>query len=280
MSQSHLSGSTFNSSNASLIISRCFTTLIGTAVLLRQGITGLTKSLEATSLSHLWAMGFGAVNVDSLVSVISAQGNGGLFAMILLSNLPQAILSFLYLLYNGLFTCMLQADEWSQFCAQRKALRVSSPTGAQRSTYFLHLPYVYSIPLMILSGLLHWLVSQSIFLAKVTVYQIDGSEDLDSDISTCGYSNIAIIFTLIVGTIVVAVGICNGFRRFKSSIPLVASCSAAISAACHASADDANASLLPVMWGAVEREGEGVGHCCFSSQKVEALVAGKLYAAL
>ena len=78
----------------------------------------------------------------------------------------------------------------------------------------------------------------------------------------------------------VAAGIFNGFRRFKSSIPLVASCSAAISAACHASADNVNASLLPVMWGAVDTEGEGVGHCCFSSQKVERLIAGKLYAAL
>lgn len=225
-------------------------------------------------------MGFGAVNANSLVATNNAQGNGGLFLIILLSNVPQAILSFLYLMYNGLFTCMLQANEWSQFSSQRKALRVSSPTGAQRSTYFLHLPYVYSVPLMILSGLLHWLVSQSIFLAKVTVYNFDGSEDTDEDISRCGYSNIAIIFTLIVGTVVVAIGILNGFRRFQSGIPLVGSCSAAISAACHAPADDVNASVLPVMWGEVEKGGEAVGHCCFSSQKVERFIAGKLYAGL
>ena len=272
----------FSSSNASLITSRCFITLIGTTVLLAQGIYGLTNqglsTSQAKSLSNLWAMGFGAVNANSLVAVINAQGNGGLFAIILLSNLPQAILSFLYLMYNGLFTCMLQVKEWSQFCSQRKALRVSSPTGAQRSTYFLQLPYIYSVPLMILSGILHWLVSQSIFLAKVTVYKFNGLEDPSADISTCGYSNIAIIFTLGVGTIVAAAGILNGFRRFKSGIPLVASCSAAISAACHAPADDVDASLRPVMWGEVKMERAQVGHCCFSSQKVEGLIAGKLYA--
>ena len=132
------------------------------------------KLSVSSSLSSLWDIGFGAVNANSLVVTgITSTGSGGLLLNILLANLPQGIFSFLYLTYNGLYTCMLPADEWSRFAHQRKSLRVTSPTGPQRSTYYLHLPYLYSIPLLILSGALHWLVSQSIFLARVTVFTSD-----------------------------------------------------------------------------------------------------------
>lgn len=43
-------------------------------------------------------------------------------------------------------------------------------TGQQRSTYRLQLPYVYGVPLVIISSGLHWLVSQSLFLARVTMF--------------------------------------------------------------------------------------------------------------
>lgn len=64
-------------------------------------------------------------------------------------------------------------------------------------------------------------------------------------------------------------------------MPLIGSCSAAISAACHPLQNDPDASLLPVMWGAVAVESEdAVGHCCFSSLEVSPPVDGKVYAGL
>jgi hypothetical protein len=68
---------------------------------------------------------------------------------------------------------MFLADEWSHFAKERKPLRVSSPTGL---TYFLQLPYRIALPLLVMSGLLHWLVSQSIFLAVVSEYDEIGNE--------------------------------------------------------------------------------------------------------
>ena len=198
-------------------------------------------------------------------------------APILLANAPQVILSFLFLTYNGLFSSMLLMEEWSGFAHERKALRVSWPVGVQRSTFWLQLPYKYGVPLMIMSGVLHWFVSQSIFL--VHVIQLDHEDNVDpkNSISTCGYSNIAIISVIILGSIIVLLGLLAGSRKYKEGMPLVGSCSAAISAACHPLKDDPDASLLPLMWGAVETT-DSVGHCCFSSLDVSRPVEGNVYA--
>ena len=176
---------------------------------------------------------------------------------------------------------MLLAKEWSAFASKRSFLRVTTPIGRQRSTYRLQLPYRYGVPLLVGSGTLHWLVSQSIFLARVTV--LDSLKLENSSISTCGYSLMALIFAVILGSIIVLVGIAYGFRKTSGGIPLVGSCSGAISAACHPPAADVNASSKRVMWGAVAAvnindSDDRVGHCCFTSFEVEAPIVGRLYA--
>ena len=72
-----------------------------------------------------------------------------------LANIPQVLLSYLYLCFNALYTCMLVASEWAGYFYHRKPLRVTSPTGQQRSSYWLQLPFTYAIPLTVASGLLH-----------------------------------------------------------------------------------------------------------------------------
>ena len=171
---------------------------------------------------------------------------------------------------------MLLGHEWSGYAHVRKPLRVTTPAGSQRSTYRLQLPYKYGIPLLVLSGTLHWLVSQSIFLARVDYYY-NGILDKYQSISTLGYSCIAIITVIALGGIVVLVGVLHGFRRYKPGVPLVGSCSAAISAACHRPNEDVDAPFKPVMWGAVE-SGNPIGHCCFTSFEVTKPVKGQVYA--
>lgn len=222
-----------------------------------------------------------------------------MIATVLIANSPQILLSFLYFAYNGVFTCMLLAEEWSLYATKRNFLRVTSPAGGQRSTYRLQLPYRYGIPLLIGSSMLHWFVSQSIFLARVNVIGYTGIGIGDAytgfgtkegeipgiGVSTCGYSPIAMIFVIILGSVIVLLGICFGFRKSRGGMPLAGSCSAAISAACHLPEADVNASLKRVMWGVIaedsfQYEGECVGHCSFTSAKVEAPVVGKCYAGL
>ncbi len=230
------------------------------------------------SLSYFWQLGYGTVT-SQLMIAWSLPGTGGLLINILVANSPQVLLSFLYFTYNGIFTCMLLADEWAGYAHDRKPLRVTSPSGSQRSTYRLQLPYKYGVPLLILSGTLHWLVSQSLFIARISAFTSEGVEDQSMSISQIGYSNIAIITVIALGILVVLLGILNGFRIFQPGMPLAGSCSAAISAACHRPKEDVDATQKSLMWGVVEVEGD-IGHCCFTSFRVQKPTVGKLYAGL
>ena len=253
----------------------CISTLIVAGALLGIGLQN--TQLRSRNISYLWGLGFGNVTSESLVGW-NIPGSGGLLLNVLVANSPQALLSFLFLTYNGLYTCMLMAKEWSDYAYERKTLRVTNPVGDQRSTYRLQLPYRYGIPLTVLSGILHWLVSQSLFLARVAGFD-DGVEDTYNSLSTVGYSCVAIITVIILGAIVIVIGILNGFRKYRPGMPLVGSCSAAISAACHRPKEDIDAATLPVLWGAVNGREEGaVGHCCFTSFEASPPVKGESYA--
>lgn len=167
---------------------------------------------------------------------------------------------------------MLLAQEWNHYAHNRKPLRVSSPIGRQRSTYFLQLPYKYAIPLLIVSGTLHWFVSQSIFLASVESYDPDGVLDLRFSYSTCGYSPMPIIGVIILGSLLVIFGLVMGSRTYEPGIPLAASCSIAISAACHVPEQELelHPEQAPLQWGVVPGvfDERGNPHCSFSSQPV------------
>ncbi|PUU76453.1 hypothetical protein B9Z19DRAFT_1149369 [Tuber borchii] len=206
----------------------CSIAIIITGVLLGKGI-GQDGEFLSTDLKSLWTRGFGKVNSVSVVTVRFQN----ITQAILLANLPQTILSFLYLTYNSLFTCMLAGHEWSLFSHHHRALRVTSPRPGQRSTYWLQIPYTYAISLMALSALLHWLTSQSIFLARVDIWEPLGRE-VRGMMSTVGYSCIAIIFALPLGILALLTAVGMGLRPFAAEITTVGSCSAAISAACHA----------------------------------------------
>ncbi|PUU77982.1 hypothetical protein B9Z19DRAFT_1127462 [Tuber borchii] len=90
---------------------------------------------------------------------------------------------------------------------------------------------------MTLSGLLHWLTSQSVFLARVEIWEPFGMA-ISARISAVSYSCIAIIFVLALGILALLTAGGMGYKPFASEITTVGSCSAAISAACHAWGED------------------------------------------
>ena len=113
-----------------------------------------TGGLLALALNAIYKVGL------SIVSLGVGRLNGGaiiqggfvgsgsspssqIIGSIIIANLPQAILSFIYLHLNGLLTTMFLASEYFGYVRDRKGLRVSTPKPdtSQRSTYFLQLPY-------------------------------------------------------------------------------------------------------------------------------------------
>lgn len=247
--------------------------LIVASILYSLGIAELSAWPGVT----LWNSGFGTVNMLTMANWSFGKAIG-ILPRALIANTPQLLLSFLFLTYNGLYTCMLLADEWNGYAHERKPLRVTDRHGSQRSTYRLQLPYKYSIPLIITSTIVHWLVSESLFLARVIVYTRTGQVDTNSSVSTVGYSCAPLLIVIILGSITVLLGLLNGFRRYKPGMPLAGSCSAAISAACHLPAKDIHASEKPVLWGVVGMNDDGVGHCSFTSLKATAPTEGERYA--
>lgn len=101
----------------------CIFTLIGSGALLSIGLRN--TALTSRKIPCLWSLGFGAVTLESLVAW-NKSGNGGLLVKVLVANSPQALLSFLFLTHNSLFTCMVMANELSDHAYERKPLRVTN----------------------------------------------------------------------------------------------------------------------------------------------------------
>lgn len=224
--------------------------------------------------------------MDPRALISSKQFPTDIISIALIANVPQLLLSFLYFAYNSLFTAMLMGYEWTSYAYKRKGLRITRrPSGFQRSTYFLQLPYRFSLPLVVLSGILHWLVSQSIFVVAFDTYDAygDSYKGIDNIMAkTCGYSPIAMLTVVILGILMVVAVVAFGYIPYKRGMPLAGSCSLAISAACHPEQDrGTKASALSeqkLQWGVVSTGVDGVGHCAFSSKEIGPLVKGQMYA--
>ncbi|KAL2867715.1 uncharacterized protein BJX67DRAFT_387626 [Aspergillus lucknowensis] len=228
--------------------------LIPSIYCLRLGVLDFNK---AYGTKTIWDHGLGQVTTATILTGMDTPPTAsGIFSMVLLANTPQLLVSVAYFMYNALLTIMLSAVEYDNYAVQRKPLRVSWPHGAQRSTYYLSLPYRYSLPLLLASAVLHWLVSQSFFFVDIIPFDRNGVPDSSGEVVTCGYSPVAIIFGIVVASALLLGSILLGLRRFRSHMPLAAQCSAAISAACHPAklspatdGDGGGHALKPVQWG-------------------------------
>jgi hypothetical protein len=143
---------------------------------------------------------------------------------------------------------------------------------------------------MVLSALLHWLISQSIFVAVIETYKYTrtsqkweryaANSDWVDDIR-CGFSPLAIIIVIALGVFMILVLLAAGSRKLKTGMPLVASCSGAIAAACHIKTgeDGLETSRAKVQWG-VTNASQGLyspGHCAFAAADVQMPQDGEWY---
>ncbi|KAK5739626.1 hypothetical protein LTR17_005110 [Elasticomyces elasticus] len=237
----------------------CIVAIITGFALLGQGIS--TSYATKTSIV---SEGLGT---PSPFNMVTLSVGGTLVGNVLLANTPQIIISFLYLFYNRTLTSMLLTAEYCRFARVRSTLRVSKPKGKQKSTYWLNIPWNYSGLLMTSMATLHWLVARSIFLMKVSVFDNNGVLVPAREINACGYSPLAILVATLLGVMMTVVLIGLSYRRLDAGIPIAASCSVAIAAACHQGRS--GMAEEPLMYGVVEDEeqirdwrygsGEGAG---------------------
>lgn len=229
------------------------------------------RSLLNQRLRSPWTVGFEAPDPNSLL-MGGLAGTQSIYTAAILINAPQVAFSMLYFIFNATLTMMHTAHEWANFAVQRKALRVSTPRGQQRSTYWLQLPWTYSIPLVLCSGSMHWLLSRSLYIVKVDVYGYLGERESDNDYFACGYSPIPSFLLIIILALLGASVYGLAFRFLPPGMPLVRLNSLAIAAACHPDPSEKGLELQPLMWGElVEYTKDDRPHYSFSAKPVIAL---------
>lgn len=264
-------------------------------------ILGIIDLSLSKSVSDVWTVDLNTVSENIIIDVgTTDEGLSRITSSLLLADLPQALFSFLFL-YSNLFTFMYAVDEWHRFAYEQKNLRVSSPIGDQRSTYWLQMPYKGGLPLVATAFIFHWLISESLYFARVAVYDLNGEYVPENDISTIGYSFPPLVLVLCLGVFVVFVfGAGSGFMKFRPGLPLTDGCSGCvvISAACHgvAESEREDDALRPLKWGVVYRKistnslidlplerqefwnsKEKPAHCAFGSLELAMPVPGHFY---
>jgi hypothetical protein len=185
----------------------------------------------STSFGSLWHLGLGADSVTDSQMVggaIKAAGarseTAGFFVSVLFANVWQLIFTLLYLLYNSLLTRLIVAEHWSCFSLSRKALRVSIPKSFQRSSYVLSLPYRYGVVMTCVSILIHWLLSQSLFLFQTTGVDSSGKLVPRYNASRVGYAPLGIVFILILGGILVVGLALMGLKKYFLQLHFLRRC--------------------------------------------------------
>ncbi len=254
------------------------------------GIVAIINLYVRNQLSGFLTLDFTSANTSELVWWdVPWNLNHGLIGSVLLANAPQTILSYIYTAYNALLTAMLSQAELLRYGTICRGLRVTSPTGEQRSTYWLQLPYRFSLPPMAASVLLHWLVAESFFLVRVNVYRPDGTQDPSQLISTVGYSSLAVLVSLIIMSLMLLGILALGLvMRYPATMPLAANCSAslaAISQPLRGGEFESDLALKKLSWGVIDQDVDFSGvedrvqekHATFSAGMVNPLVERDTY---
>lgn len=152
---------------------------------------------------------------------------------------------------NQICTRYATTQEYNAFGTHPKPLRVSKPEGRQRGTRFLQLPFRWAIPMAIMSGFTHWLLSQTIFLVRQDRVAADGSWDRAGSLAACGVSGTAalVMFVVLFLAVLIVGRVTRTRREPLSIIPAAGQYSWCISSACHPPEGDVGAPLDAVAWG-------------------------------
>jgi len=110
---------------------------------------------------------FGVNASDPATVTTDSQFNtiiSGIVGASIISNLPQLVLSTLYLLFTSLISRIVQAKEWALMSVSYQPLRVNEPKANQVSPWLFQLPLFYLIPLQVIGITLHVLASNSLYV--------------------------------------------------------------------------------------------------------------------
>ena len=181
------------------------------------------------------------------------------------------------MVYNSLITVLVLSAEFTSFASRRQSLRVTSPRGRQRSTYWLSLPYRFSLPLLISSTLLNWLISQTIYVVVIKVNDPGGAFDAAASVNGLGWSAQGLVASICLSFAMLVYPIALGCKRFDAGAPIVGSNSLAIRAACCTLPGVVGEGRQALKYGYIGLDVKGNGIVGFSSGSVRRLGKGYVF---
>ncbi|TRX89715.1 hypothetical protein FHL15_009465 [Xylaria flabelliformis] len=221
-------------------------TWIKTYSLLFAGVILLSAGFAASSLSTRNDYSESLDHSDGVLSISAWDYHHppGYFATVLLANTPQLILSVCYFSYNSLLTQFNVEKEWNAFSISYQPLRVSYPAGQQVSSYRLQLPYRHSVPLILISIALHWVLSNAVFLyaneggywyPSLGLYKFEGPSSVsEGSLIAVGFSPLFFLVLFVASFLLVILPpVLLGFYKMKGHMVTGGWNSLVISAACH-----------------------------------------------
>ncbi|EPS44867.1 hypothetical protein H072_1138 [Dactylellina haptotyla CBS 200.50] len=159
-------------------------------------------------------------------------GYNKFYLQILQINMPQLIISLIYILINATLTIVCMNEEFIRYGRRPGPLRLTEPKGKQKGTYFLSLPFRYAIPLQVIFTLLPWLFPQGLFYKRISFYDWFGRTNTSPSVSGifARAGPIQIFFILFLAMILFLFFL--AWTKYPGGAPIVGTSTAAISAAC------------------------------------------------
>ncbi|KAG9229348.1 hypothetical protein BJ875DRAFT_500010 [Amylocarpus encephaloides] len=227
----------------------------------------------------------------------SQLGKWSVLRKVAFANSPQLAVSTAYYFWNSHLTAMIAAREYDVYAApvkkdgsigqeiqqrqkqekrfkkaqeKKQGLRVTNPIKMtkQRSTHLLTLPIKYWIVNTPLWSGLHYLASQTVFFARVDILD-HWLETTEWSISQVGYSILGLILFFSISLVILCYAFGVSIQKMPNRMPLAATCSAALSAACHPRDAGENHHEKEVHWGVEVVKGwegyEEYERCTFTS---------------
>ena len=199
------------------------------------GLLWVQKSVGLSSAERMKRLGVGTI--DPLTSftpgyggpIDSNRGRHTAVIQLFIANSPQLWLSFGYLLWNNQISRIWMEREWRHYYCRRHKPRVSysSKEMGVRATRWLQLPYWLSGTLMLISIVLHWLVSQALFVVEIL------GDDIALHYSYLNYSPLTIFIVGMMTTILVLGITIHYLWPIKTWMPLMAGSAQVVFASCR-----------------------------------------------
>ncbi|KAG9699771.1 hypothetical protein KCU76_g1275, partial [Aureobasidium melanogenum] len=181
----------------------------------------------------------------------------GLLANLTCLGSIHLVISVTYLFYNHVWSRMFAAAELNAFVKTRTPLRVTLPAQGAQSTYYLSIKPHLSALLIIGLILIHLFTMRALNVVAIQTYDIVGHYSHQR--ITYGISTSSAIIALLLGFAMLCALVFGMERKSHAGMPVLGTCSMAISAACHA--DDGSVVILTkVSYGKNARTGR-MGFC-------------------